>query len=126
MKYLNLIDKKANTIGLIFGILFFVVILIFTAFPFGIGLNTEAYIQSAIFILYPIGLFIGLKWKKFGIIVCLIGITAYMAANFLSLPENFAFPIQFFTFWTILFLIQMIPVILYIISWYYHRKTKIN
>lgn len=117
-------DKISKNTGLAFGIVFFVVIVITTVFPFGIGLDKEAYIQSAIFVLYPIGLFIGLKWKKIGIIVCLIGITAYMTANFVSLPENFTFPIQFVAFWTILFLIQMIPVILYIISWYYHRQIS--
>lgn len=126
MKNLIQIDDKAHTAGLVFGILFFAIILITTVFPFGIGLDTEAYIHSAIFILYPTGLFIGLKWKGFGIIVCLVSMSAYIAINFLNLPENFEFPIQFFAFWTVLFVIQMIPVTLYIISWYNHRKIKVN
>lgn len=123
-KRLVLIDKSAKTTGKVFGILFFMVIVILTAFPFGIGLDSKAYLQSAIALIYPIGLFIGLKWKGPGILVCLVSMAADMVTVFAFRSANVTFSIKTYIFYTVLYLIQMIPVTLYILSWHYHRKLK--
>ena len=82
MKNLNRIDRTVNIIGLIFGIFFFVAIFIGTVVPLGIALDTKAYIQSAIAIIYPIGLFIGIKFKRLGIVVCLASMVASISVYF--------------------------------------------
>lgn len=120
MKKLTPIDKSANTTGLVLGILFFVVIFIGTFNPLGIRLDTKAYVESAVAILFPVGLFIGLKWKGLGILVCFLSM---VASVFIYLYDR---TIVNYTFIIVLFLIQMLPLILYIISWYNHRKMKIN
>lgn len=72
-------------------------------------------------IIYPIGLFIGLKWKGTGALVCIVSMVAYMVVSLSYLPVNFTFPPEFFIFWTVLFLIQITPETFYILSSYYHR-----
>lgn len=120
MKKLNRIDKIANVSGLVLGILFIVLFLIGTVFPFGAALDTKAYLESGIHMIYTIGLFIGLKWRASGVLLCLVSIVASIIIYFIGRTVvNYTFVIVFF-------LIQMIPVTLYILSWHYHRQPKLE
>jgi hypothetical protein len=120
MKNPNRLDKIAKSTGLVFGIIFCAIILIGIVFPFGIALDSKAYLQSAVSIIYPIGLFIGIKRKGSGTLVCIVSIVAFAFTYILSNKiVNYMFLIVYI-------LIQMLPVALYILSWYYHRQVKIN
>ena len=125
MKKLSLIDERAKSAGLVFAILFSLGIAVM-AVPFGAALESKDYIQLVISSMYPIGLFIGLKWKGLGALVCLVGLAAFMVAYISDPSVSFTYSIQIFIFWTVLFLFQMIPVTYYILSWYYHRQSKVN
>ena len=118
MKNLTRINKTANIIGLVFGILFSLTIFIGSFAPLGVALDTKAYIQSAIAIVYPIGLFIGLKRKSLGILICFASIVASV------FTYSYDRTVLNYTYLIVFFLIQMLPVTLYILSWYYYRQTK--
>jgi len=120
MRNTNRLDKIAKSTGLVFGIIFFAVIFMGTVFPFGIALDSNAYLQSAVAIIYPIGLFIGIKRKGFGTMVCIVSMVAYAVAYILTNT------IVNYTFLIVYVLIQMIPVTIYIFAWFYHRQMKIN
>lgn len=119
MDKLNRTNKLANFLGLSFGIVFTVIFLIGTVFPFGAALDTKAYLESGIHMIYTIGLFIGLRWKGPGILICLVSIVTSVIVYFVGRTTvNYTYVIVFP-------LIQMIPVSLYIVSWCYHRQMKI-
>ena len=123
-KRLIMIKESAKITGLVFGILFSIAIIIMTFFPFGIGLRSEDYIQLAISSLYPIGLFIGLKWKRFGIFICLVGLVAFIVAIRIDPLTNFTYSTYTLIFFIVLFLVQMIPVTFYILTWYISWKSS--
>lgn len=123
MKMLSQINNRVNRVGLIFAILFSVGIIIM-ALPFGAALQTKDYVQLSIALIYPIGLFIGLKWKIPGVLVCLAGLVAFIIAYKVDSTVSFTFSSQIIIFWIILMLIQMIPVVLYILA--YFRKPSLN
>lgn len=119
MDKLNRIDKLANPLGLVFAILFIVIFLMGTVFPLGAALDTKDYLESGINMIYVLGLFVGLKWKASGILICLISIVASIIIYFIGRTVvNYIYVIVFF-------LIQMIPISLYILSWKHNRQTKV-
>jgi len=120
MKKLNRIDKIANISGLVFGILFIVILLIGTVFPLGIALDTKAYLESGIVMIYAIGLFIGLRWKGTGALICLISIAASVVIYFIGRT------VVNYTYIIVSSLIQIIPVTLYALSWHFHRQAILN
>jgi len=114
---------KANRIGLVFGIVFSLIILLLAAFPFGKPHSSKEYIYIAIYSIYPIGLFIGLKWKGIGAAICIAGFI-FILISMISEFDLSIFSGNNAVFYGILFLIQMIPVTFYLISWYHFWKSK--
>lgn len=116
----------ANRIGLVFGIVFSLIILLMAVFPMGKSPTSKDYIYIAIYSIYPIGLFIGLKWKGIGGAICIAGFV-YILVTMISESElSIRSSVYDTVFFVILFLIQMIPVTLYMISWYHFWKSKTN
>ncbi len=111
-----------NRIGLVFGIVFSLLILLMAAFPLGKSPTSKDYIYIAIYSLYPLGLFIGLKWKGIGGLVCMAGFVSVLVIMISELKPGIKFNNTIF--WVVLFFIQMIPVILYIRFWYHSWKLK--
>jgi hypothetical protein len=91
---------------------FFVYIIIFLLAIFPAKTNTlRDYIHIAYFGIYLIGLLIGFKWKGLGGLLCFIAYIFIVFRDF--------FDIHFMVYH---FLI--IPAVLYILSWYFHRRIN--
>jgi dolichyl-phosphate-mannose--protein O-mannosyl transferase len=114
----------AKSVGLVFAILFSLMLLVLAAFPMGNYNTTKDYIEIAILCIYPIGLFLGLKWQGLGGLISLAGFIYIVIRSVIQYFPMKSASNNEIIFFVVLFLIQMIPVTLYLLSWYYHRNTE--
>jgi dolichyl-phosphate-mannose--protein O-mannosyl transferase len=99
-------------------------LLVLAAFPMGNYNTTKDYIEIAILCIYPIGLFLGLKWQGLGGLISLAGFIYIVIRSVIQYFPMKSASNNEIIFFVVLFLIQMIPVTLYLLSWYYHRNTE--
>ena len=115
--------KTVNIIGLAFGLLFVVGIIF--AFSFG-GNGIEGWgdiLWMILPMIYPIGLFVGLKWKGPGILISLAGFFIFIVSVLVKIIPGGDYKF-FISEFGPLMLIQLIPLILYAISWRQLRNTR--
>ena len=73
----------AKRTGLIFAIIFSFLLIVMAAFPMGKSNTAKDYIDIAIYGIYPLGLFLGLKWQGLGGLICIAGFIYVIIKNFI-------------------------------------------
>lgn len=120
-KWLKVLRLSARIISVAF-------IIAFTFFLFitGAMLNQPApasdYIQLASCTIYVIGLLVCFKWERMGALIS-IGFLAIALIFLFSEDTKYNFGKTYNEIYTWV-LILMIPCVLYLVSWYFHRKYE--
>jgi hypothetical protein len=105
-------------------------IVCFAALVIGMGLLFNRHAPSGDYIIlgscsiYVIGLLIGFKWERLGGSISLTYLSIILIGLIVSNISGP--PVDSFIGVYIGIFILMIPCILFILSWYYHRKLKMN
>jgi hypothetical protein len=110
---LQQLRSQARTTSLVFAILFAIGFVLIDLLQLGVKPTQTDNIQMWITGIYPIGLFVCLKWRTIGLLICLLGFIAYMITVVLWTGFAPAFQLVY----GVIFLVQMVPVYLNLRLW---------
>lgn len=118
--YLHRLKSQARTTTLIFAILFSVGFVLINLLQLGAKPTQTDYIQMWITGIYPLGLYVCLKWRSIGLLICLMGFLAFMTSVVLWTGFAPAFQLVY----GVIFLVQMVPVYLNLKLWNIERAGE--
>ena len=119
----RILRQSARIISLLF-IGPFALLIIAMGFMFNRPAPTSDYIKLASCSIYVLGLLIGFKWE--GLVGLISLVYLFIILMFMILPNIKEPPVHSFVGVYIGIFILMIPCILHILSWYFHRKFEMN